>query len=165
MLAWIDSLPLLPATAFLLVVIYARAGGTYALGRAASHVAGRGKLRDLAESPRVTRAVAVINRYGAPIVALSFLTIGFQTACNLAAGVTRMPLKRYLPALLVGGFAWALLYATVGLAAISLWWEVALRSPWFGALLAVAFVGLLTVFILRRRAERVREQRASRTED
>ena len=50
----------------------------------------------------------------APIVALSFLTVGFQTVANVAAGVARMPLRRYLPALAIGGLAWALLYATLG---------------------------------------------------
>ena len=63
------------------------------------------------------RASRIVNKWGAPVVAFSFLTIGFQTACNAAAGLTGMPLRRYLPALAVGGFAWAIIYATVGLVA------------------------------------------------
>ncbi len=47
-------------------------------------------------------------------MAVSFLTVGFQTLANVAAGVARMPLRRYLPALVIGGLAWALLYATLG---------------------------------------------------
>lgn len=35
------------------------------------------------------------------MVALSFLTVGFQTLVNLAAGAARMPLRRYLPAMVV----------------------------------------------------------------
>lgn len=49
------------------------------------------------------------------MVAASFLTVGFQTAANFLAGSMRMPLPRYLPALFVGGAAWALIYATAGL--------------------------------------------------
>lgn len=48
------------------------------------------------------------------MVAVSFLTVGFQTAANFLAGSMRMPLSRYLPALFVGGAAWALIYATAG---------------------------------------------------
>lgn len=159
MLDWITSLPLIPAIAFLLVVIYCRAGGTYLLGRLAYRLANRGRFHTILTSPRVENAAEKVNRWGAPIVALSFLTIGFQTAANLAAGVTRMPLTRYLPALIVGGFAWAVIYATVGLAAFALWWEVALSNPYVAAAIALAAVGLLTFHILHKRAERNRATR------
>lgn len=157
MLDWIDSLPLLPAIGFLLVVIYLRAGGTYLLGRLAFTLADRGRFHKIATSPRVENAAATINRWGAPVVALSFLTVGFQTAANLAAGVTRMPLSRYLPALAVGGFAWAVIYATVGLAAFSLWWKVALTNPVFAGLIVLAAIGLLTGHNVKKRIERTRE--------
>ena len=154
MLEWVRSLPLIPAIAFLMVVIYLRAGGTYALGRAAIKAADRGSLREILHSPRVNRAAETIHRYGAVVVALSFLTVGFQTACNLAAGVTRMPLRYYLPALAIGGFAWAVIYATVGLAALTLWWKVALTNPIIAGLILVTAISLLTWHILRRRAQR-----------
>ncbi|MDU1122904.1 MAG: VTT domain-containing protein [Dermabacter sp.] len=159
MLDWINSLPLLPAIAFLMVVIYCRAGGTYLLGRLAYKLADRGRFHGILTSPRVESAAEKVNKWGAPIVALSFLTIGFQTAANLAAGVTRMPLTRYLPALIIGGFAWAVIYATVGLAAFALWWRVALTNPYVAVAIAVAAVGLLTYYILRKRAERNRATR------
>ena len=44
---------------------------------------------------------------GAPIVTISFLTIGFQTLANLAAGATGMKLRHYLPAVTIGGLLWA----------------------------------------------------------
>ncbi|GGT49847.1 hypothetical protein GCM10010271_62630 [Streptomyces kurssanovii] len=49
------------------------------------------------------------------MVAVSFLTVGFQTAANFLAGSMRMPLSRYLPALFLGGAAWALIYVTASL--------------------------------------------------
>jgi membrane protein DedA with SNARE-associated domain len=45
---------------------------------------------------------------------VSFLTVGFQTLINLAAGVTRMSLRHYLPAVVVGSVMWAFVYATIG---------------------------------------------------
>jgi membrane protein DedA with SNARE-associated domain len=93
-----------------------RAGGTYALGRAARSGAARTeRVQRLVDSPRFLRAQDLVTRWGAPIVVLSFLTVGFQTLANLAAGVGKMPLRRYLPALVIGGLIWAVLYASVGL--------------------------------------------------
>ncbi|MFC0674213.1 DedA family protein [Brachybacterium hainanense] len=152
MMAWIDSLPLLPAVAFLYVVILARAGGTYALGRGAHRLADRGRMARFLREERVSRAIGVVHRWGAPVVAVSFLTVGFQTAVNAAAGLTRMPLRRYLPALAIGGLAWAVIYATVGLAAVMLWLELFLRSPWAALLLlALILLGVLLALRLRRR--------------
>lgn len=51
------------------------------------------------------------SRFGVFAVPLSFLTIGVQTAANFSAGLTRMPARRYVPALLVGCVIWAAIYA------------------------------------------------------
>ncbi len=124
---YVRSLPFPIAVAALFVIVLLRAGGTYGLGRAAHAGADRTRLRRLLASPRFARAEDLIARWGAPVVAVSFLTVGFQTVANLAAGVTRMPLRRYLPALVVGGLCWAVLYASLGLvtvAALHGLWEV-----------------------------------------
>src|SRR5699024_8586063 len=118
MMEGVQDLPLLPAAAFLYVGTRCRAGATYLVGRRARRVARRGRVAAFLESPGVTRASELINRWGAPVVALSFLTVGFQTAANAAAGLTGMPAKRYLPALAIGGLAWALIYAPGGLGAV-----------------------------------------------
>lgn len=148
----IRELPLIPAIAILWGIVLLRAGGTYALARGAHRLAHRGRLAELLEGPRVATAIEVINRWGAPVVAASFLTVGFQTAANAAAGLTRMPLRRYLPALLIGGLAWACIYATVGLAALALWFELFWRSPWAAvAVLAVLAVAVVAIVRIRRR--------------
>ncbi|MCG7426573.1 VTT domain-containing protein [Helcobacillus sp. ACRRO] len=152
MLDWIRSLPLIPAIAFLLVVIYLRAGATYALGRFATQLAHRSRLRRFLESAAVASAQDKLARWGAPLVALSFLTVGFQTAVNAAAGVVRMPLRRYLPALAVGGFLWAVIYATAGLAAFSLWWRLLVANPLAAVLVVLAIVGAAMVIRGGRRA-------------
>lgn len=148
MMEWVQDLPLLPAVGFLYVVIWCRAGATYLVGRGARRVARRGRVAAFLESPGVTRASELINRWGAPVVALSFLTVGFQTAANAAAGLTGMPAKRYLPALAIGGLAWALIYATVGLVAFMAWFELFLVSPW-GAVAVLALVVVLIAMLLR----------------
>ena len=110
------GLPFPLAVGALFVIVLLRAGGTYALGRAARSGASRTtRVQHLVDSPRFLRAQDLVERWGAPVVVLSFLTVGFQTLANLAAGVGKMPLRRYLPALVVGGLIWAVLYATVGL--------------------------------------------------
>src|SRR5699024_10105287 len=108
MMEWVQDLPLLPAVAFLYVVIWCRAGATSVSGRGAGRVASRGRVAAFLESAGVARASELISRWGAPVVALSFLTVGFQPAANAAAGLTGMPARRYLPALAIGGLAWAL---------------------------------------------------------
>lgn len=151
MMDWVQSLPLLPAVGFLYAVIWLRAGGTYALARGARKAASRGKVATFLSSARVERATAIVNRWGAPVVALSFLTVGFQTAANAAAGLTRMPLKRYLPALAVGGLAWAVIYATIGLVAFAAWFELFLHSPWAAVAVLALVVALITVLLWHRR--------------
>ena len=150
MMDWVQSLPLLPAIAFLYVVIWARAGGTYLVGRGARKAANRGRVKKLLESTSVQRATELVNRWGAWVVALSFLTVGFQTAANAAAGLTAMPARRYLPALAVGGLAWAIIYATVGLVAVAGWFELFLVSP-AGAVAVLALLVLLVALVLHHR--------------
>ncbi|SII95612.1 SNARE associated Golgi protein [Mycobacteroides abscessus subsp. abscessus] len=73
------------------------------------------RVERIMSGPRYRRAEAMIERFGAPVVAVSFLTVGLQTVVNLAAGTTGMSARRYVPALILGGSLWALIYSTVGL--------------------------------------------------
>ncbi|SMY12451.1 DedA family protein [Brevibacterium jeotgali] len=142
------NLPFLLVWLIMYGIILCRAGATYALGRL-----GRG---GLAKSPRVramlasekyARAEARVNRFGAPVVAASFLTIGFQTLANLAAGTTLMPWPRYIAALLVGGAGWATVYSLVGFAgfrAIGLAYD---HAPVFTVGIAVAAAVILVLAI------------------
>ena len=96
-------------------IIFCRAGGTYLIGRAVrSGVSRIRAVQRVMASSAYQHAEAAIDRWGAPAVAVSFLTIGFQTAINLAAGAIRMRWYHYLPALLIGGALWATIYATIG---------------------------------------------------
>ena len=143
-----DDWPVVPTFLFLFVVACARAGATYALARGLRGAAGRRST--LLDRPAIARAEDAVRRFGAPVVTLSFLTVGVQTAVNAAAGTLRMPLPRYLPALACGALVWATVYLTVGMAAFSalvggLSWTLAL-----GALGVIAVVALATVYARRR---------------
>ncbi|MBM7503028.1 DedA family protein [Agromyces aurantiacus] len=137
-----EGWPLPAAIAVLFVIVLLRAGGTYALGRGSRAGVKRLLERRGRMAPQLARAEAVIERFGSPVVALSFLTVGFQTAVNLAAGVLRMPLAKYIPALLVGGAMWATLYGVLGLATVNAILQAAERNP-VAAVLSVLGVAVL----------------------
>ncbi|GAA4114648.1 DedA family protein [Enteractinococcus coprophilus] len=126
----------------LYVIIFCRAGGTYLIGRAVRNGVTRiGAIQKILASSAYQRAETAIDRWGAPAVAVSFLTIGFQTAINLAAGAIRMRWYHYLPALLIGGALWATVYATIGSVSFGAIMGAYERSP-------VATIGLTIVLTL-----------------
>ena len=137
------------AVAVLFLIALLRAGATYALGRAAQGGARRTRVAKLMARPGFARVQDVVARWGAPVVTLSFLTVGIQTLVNLVAGMTRMPLRRYLPALAAGSVLWGLLYATVGFAGVTAWWQLYLRSPVLAVALLVALVGGIIAYVVR----------------
>ena len=152
------------AVAALFVVVMLRAGATYAIGRAAQEGVRRSRLSRVMAKPRFARMQQMVARWGAPVVALSFLTVGIQTLVNLAAGVMRMPLRRYLPALTVGAILWAFLYATVGFATFAAWRRVYELSPAVAiASIVVLLAGLAgyIVWQVRRRHDEDEHEPAS----
>ncbi|MFC5174947.1 DedA family protein [Streptomyces mutomycini] len=140
------------AAGALYVIVLLRAGGTFALGWLAGTGARRSRFAGRISSAKFRRAEQAIQRWGAPVVAVSFLTVGFQTAANFLAGSMRMPLPRYLPALLVGGAAWALIYATAGLGVLEVLARLfAERTALGGLAVAVPLLTVCGVVVYRRR--------------
>ncbi|MEU6331938.1 VTT domain-containing protein [Streptomyces sp. NPDC047049] len=136
----------------LYAIVLLRAGGTFAVGRLAGAGARRGRLAERISTARFRRAERAIQRWGAPVVAVSFLTVGFQTAANFLAGSMRMPLSRYLPALFVGGAGWALVYATAGVGALELLARLSAGQTAIGVAAVAAFLlGVCGVMVYRRR--------------
>ena len=75
---------------------------------------------------------------------------------NLAAGVMRMPLLKYIPALVVGGAMWATLYGVLGLATINAIVAAAQRNPVGAVLSVLAVVALLLLIeVFTRRARSI----------
>ena len=146
------------AVAALFLVALLRAGATYALGRAAQTGARRTRVARLMGRPGFTRMQDLVARWGAPLVTASFLTVGIQTLVNLIAGMTQMPLRRYVPALALGSLLWGFLYATVGFATFSAWRELYVRYPTETVVVTGLLLGALTVYVLRQ----VRQRRSER---
>jgi len=136
-----EGLPYPVTVAALFLIVLFRANATYWLGRGAYAGASRTRLQARLNSPRFARAQRQVARWGAPVVTASFLTVGIQTVVNLAAGATRMPMRRYLPAVTVGCLLWALLYASVGFVTLAGWRRLYELSP-AGAVAVLVLLGL-----------------------
>lgn len=126
--------------AALFVIVFCRTNATYWVGRAMASGAEHTRARRILSSPAYRRGAGWLNRWGAPAISVSFLTVGFQTMINLAAGVTRMPLRRYIPATIVGSIMWAFVYGTVGFVSF-----IALQRLWTLSPVAVVAIGLVVV--------------------
>jgi membrane protein DedA with SNARE-associated domain len=132
-------------------IVLCRAGGTHLIGRAVRNGVSRIKsIQRLLASASYQRAERLLDRWGPPAVTVSFLTIGFQTAINLASGVIRMRWYRYLPALLIGGALWATVYTTIGSVSISAIGIAYNRWPVPTIIVTVVLIILLVGWILWR---------------
>jgi len=151
--SWLEGKPFAITFAVLFGIVLLRAQGTYWLGRGVAAGVLHTGLAARVTGPRTTRAIATLNKWGPPLVTVSFLTIGFQTVVNAAAGLIRMPWIRYTIAMLIGCVAWAFIYATVGIAAVEGAIALAAHSPWALAAVIVLIVGILA-FVLVGRARR-----------
>lgn len=158
---FLDSGPFIWVFLFLLFVVFCRAQATYWLGyfiasKLTSNVPQDGwrrKLYNWSESDAVINGIGTLHRRGWIIIPLSFLTVGFQTIIQLAAGLTRMAPPKYTLAMFPGCIAWAIIYSTIG---FSVW--NALLATFAGSPAGVAtLIGLIILIIvlvwLRKRAQ------------
>lgn len=152
--SWWQGRPLWLAVAILFVIVLVRAQATYWIGRAARSGSLRTRWAPKLTGPRISAAVTKLNKWGAPLVTVSFLTVGFQTVVNAAAGLTAMRWPRYTVAMLPGCLAWAFIYATIGLAAFDAWLALAARSVWWAWVLLATAAALVLWLMLRRRSAR-----------
>lgn len=142
---WLSDAPFGWVFAFLFLLSMARANTTYWVGRGIAAGVEHTRFQHVLTGPIYRRAERFIQRWGIFAVPLSFLTVGIQTAVNASAGVARMPLARYLPAVVAGCLIWATIYSTVGMAVIYAW--LALGWQWIAAgalavvVLALAWIG------------------------
>lgn len=140
---WIESLDLGIAILFFWGVGVVRTSLVYGIGRAAAAGGRRaGKLRAAFETPLYRHAEAFVNRWGVLAVPACFLTVGFQTAVIGVTGFTRMPLPRWVPAMLVGTLIWGTIYGTVGMAVVWAW----LQRPWLAAVaILIVIVAIVAI--------------------
>jgi membrane protein DedA with SNARE-associated domain len=154
--SWLEGKPFAITFAVLFGIVLLRAQATYWLGRGVTAGVLHTRWADRISGPRTTKAIASLNRYGPPLVTVSFLTIGFQTVVNAAAGLIRMPWVRYTIAMLIGCVAWALIYATVGFAAVEAGIALATHSPWMLVAVVLLVVAVVVAIVIARRRRSVR---------
>ena len=130
-----------------------RSQATYWIGRGVAAKVLGARWSHRLEGPRTKRAIASIERWGMPIVPLSFLTIGFQTAINGSAGLIRIGWLRYTLWAIPGWIMWSVMWTGIGLATVISLFTLATHSPWAlaGGLALVAAVVTFVVLRLRRR--------------
>ncbi|NHA68200.1 DedA family protein [Phycicoccus flavus] len=121
----------------------------YSLGRGVRAGGARSRLAHHLDRPLVARAERLVRRVGPPAVTLGYLTVGLQSAINASAGLLRMPPRRFLPAVVLGGALWAVVYTTVGFAVVD---AVLGRVPWWTVAAAVALLAVVAVLTTRLRA-------------
>jgi membrane protein DedA with SNARE-associated domain len=155
--AWLESLPLGAAILFFWAGAVVRTTTIFALGRAAATGGSRrsDRVRELMDTAVYRRAQRLVHRGGVLAVPACFLTVGLQTAVILTTAVTDMPLRRWIPAMLVGTLIWGVIYGTVGMAVVWAW----LEQPWVVAPLVVAVLLLLLGHRIRARRRARRDRR------
>lgn len=147
------------AVVALTAVAAVRSQCTYWLGRAVRAGVLRGKWAQRFDNDRVNGAIAKLERWGWPLIPLSFFTVGFQTAVNMAAGLVGWSWLKYTLAAIPGWIGWGLAYSAGGLALFAGAFALVARSPWLGALVLVVVAGAIAFVVIRRRRARDVSQR------
>lgn len=115
---WVNDLPVAAAFGVLFCIVMVRANATYWIARGLRAGADRRRWGVRLDSAQMPRAQRLVTAWGPVAVTLSFMTIGLQTAINACAGAMRMPMRRYLPAVVAGSLLWATIYSTLGTALV-----------------------------------------------
>jgi membrane protein DedA with SNARE-associated domain len=147
---WLEGWPYVWIYLFFLSGAIMRSQALYWAGRGLSVGAHRTRLAGPLDAPRTRRGVQAIERWGMPVVPLSFLTVGFQSAVQGAAGLLGIRWLRYTLWCVPGWLAWALIWSAGGTAALSAGAALAARSPW-ALLAAVVLVTTVVGVVVRRR--------------
>ena len=71
--------------------------------------------KKLEKNSETSAGILAIQKMGWPIIPLSFLTVGFQTAVQFGAGLTNWSWYKYTLAAIPGYLAWGFIYASGGL--------------------------------------------------
>jgi len=154
MVTWILGQPFWIAAIALTAVAAVRSQCTYWVGWALRAGLLRGKWAKRFDNDRVNNAIAKLERWGWPLIPLSFFTVGFQTAINLAAGLIGWRWIKYTLAAIPGWIAWGCIYAAGGLAIFAGAWELATRWPLLATLVFALVAAAIVLVVWRRRQRR-----------
>jgi len=82
----------------------------YLVGRRAGPALARGRLVRRAGAHRWERAVALLDRYGAPVLVVGRLVPGVRTLLGVAAGAAGMSYRRYAAAAALAALLWSAIF-------------------------------------------------------
>lgn len=151
---FLDAGPFVLVYLFLLGVVFCRAQATYWIGyyvtaKLTANVPEDGWRRrfyNWSEQDSVKNGIDTIHRRGWIIIPLSFLTVGFQSIIQFAAGVIRFTPAKYTAAMIPGCLVWALIYSTIG---FSVWGALIATfagSP-YGIIVLIALIIAIVLLI------------------
>nr|WP_297426882.1 hypothetical protein [uncultured Actinotalea sp.] len=155
--SWLASWPFVWLYLFFVLGAALRSQALYWLGRGIAAGVLHSRWSARLEGPRTRRAVQLIERWGMPVVPLSFLTVGLQSAVHGASGLLRLHWLRYTLWSVPGWLVWALVWTGGGTAAVYGAVALAARSPWALAGAGVVVAVAVTALVLRRRRRREAE--------
>ncbi len=155
----VNEAPFMVTFTFFFIGAMLRGNATYWLGRAVARGVENTRYQKIVRGAMYQRAQRFIARWGMLAVPLCFLTVGIQSAVNATAGVSRMPLRRYLPAVTVGALAWALIYTTIGMAIFYAW----LSLEWPYLLTGGLLISAIVILVFRFRQSRSPEAKSEET--
>jgi len=147
---WILAQPFLVAATLLTVVAAVRSQATYWLGRGIRAGVVRGAWAEKLAADKPRQAIDRLERWGWPVIPASFLTLGFQTAVQLTAGLIGWRWPRYTLAAVPGWILWGCVYAAGGLAAFAGLVTLA-RQAWWLPVAVVVVVGTAVTLMVRSR--------------
>ncbi|MDR1634874.1 MAG: VTT domain-containing protein [Bifidobacteriaceae bacterium] len=163
MVDWILEKPFAVAFIFLTAVACVRSQCTYWLGRAVRSGLVRAAWAKRMTSEGAERARDKLERFGWPVIPISFLTVGFQTAVNLSAGVIGWRWWRYTLAAIPGWLMWGSVYAAGGLAVFAGLAQVAQSSPVLAAAIVQTVIVTVLSIVAWTRYRRARRARSAQT--
>ncbi|HEX6548544.1 MAG TPA: DedA family protein [Candidatus Dormibacteraeota bacterium] len=151
-----------------LVAVFGAAGALIGadIGYAAGYYGGRPFVERFGRFFRINpghlaRAEYFFTRHGAWAIVSARFVLGLRTWFSVLAGMSRMPFWRFQLFSAIGGTAWAIVITTIGFLLGNNW---GLVSNLVGDLglggVAIAVLVVLTVLLLRRRAERARRRQS-----
>jgi membrane protein DedA with SNARE-associated domain len=155
---WIESQPFIVVALFLTAVAGFRSQLTYLLGRGIRAGLVRAAWAQKLASDKERKAVNQLEKWGWPLIPLSFLTVGFQTAVQLTAGLIGWRWLPYTLSAVPGWILWGVMYAAGGLAAFIGIVTLAQKSWWLAALVILLVAGIIVVLIVRKRKRKARTQ-------
>ena len=145
---WINSQPFVIAVMFLTAVAAVRSQLTYLLGKGIRTGMVRAPWAQRMADDKQPKAVTSLEKWGWPLIPLSFLTVGFQTAVQLTAGLVGWRYLPYTLASIPGWLLWGVVYAAGGLAAFAGILALGRQSWWLVGIAVACLAGIIVAIVV-----------------